>query len=329
MNDRVNQTWLRPLNYNPLPPLLENDNNCIQLKVHADLFDEEVDFESCWASKEVLKLIKKQQMEGYWIYPQARENTNRDNLNQYQTYRNFAKLVDMYSLDRSHAVIKKTAEYFFSVQTAQGDFRGIYDKQYTPNYTAGIAEMLIKAGYTDDVRIIRALDWLVKYRQTDGGWALPFRTRNHNIDVTYNYHETIEPDINQPSSYMVTSVVLRAFSIHPLFRERPEVKEAGELVSTYIFKRDKYPDRQDKKYWTQFVYPFCYSDLISVLDSLSLLGFSPQEPTIKKGLQWLIDEQLESGLWDLRISAGQDKETLQLYLDLAICKIFKQFYSTR
>ncbi|OJF94162.1 hypothetical protein [Alkalibacterium sp. 20] len=118
---------------------------------------------------------------------------------------------------------------------------------------------------------------------------------------------------------------MRAFAVHPLFRERQDVKEAGALVSAYIFKRDVYPDRQDKKHWTQFVYPFCYTDLISVLYSLSLLGCSPLQPDIEKGLQWLIDGQLESGSWDLKITAGRDRETLQLYLDLAICKLFKQF----
>ncbi|WP_423189797.1 hypothetical protein ACO1PF_02585 [Alkalibacterium sp. f15] len=325
MSDRLNQPWLKQLNYDPIPPLLKSTNECIKLKTSNELLEEEVSFESCWTSREVLQLVKKQQPEGCWKYPQNRKNTKMDNLDQYQTYRNLGKLVEMYNLDRSHSTIQKAADYFFSVQTAEGDFRGIYDKQYTPNYTAGIAELLIKAGYKEDPRIITALEWLLNNRQTDGGWALPFRTRKHNIGVSYDYHETIQPDFNQPSSYMVTGVVLRAFSVHPLFKGRQEIKDAGVLVSAYIFKRDVYPDRQDKKYWTQFVNPFCYTDLISVLDSLSLLGFSPLQPDIKKGLQWFSDGQLESGSWDLKITAGRDKETQQLYLDLAICRLFKQF----
>ncbi|MFO8068414.1 MAG: hypothetical protein R6U02_00220 [Alkalibacterium sp.] len=325
MSDRLNQPWLHQLNYDPIPSLLKSNNECIKLKTINTLFEEEASFESCWNLREVLKLVKKQQPEGYWNHPQNRKNTKMNNLNQYQTYRELGKLVEMYNLDRSHSAIQRAAEYFFSVQTVDGDFRGIYDKQYTPNYTAGIAELLIKAGYKEDLRVIAALEWLLNNRQNDGGWALPFRTKNHNIGVTYNYHETIDPDYNRPSSYMITGVVLRAFAVHPLFKGRQEIKEAGELVSDFIFKRDVYPDRQDKKYWTRFVYPFCYTDLISVLDSLSLLGFSPVQPNIEKGLQWFIDGQLESGSWDLKITAGQDKERLQLYLDLAICRVFKQF----
>lgn len=183
-----------------------------------------------------------------------------------------------------------------------------------------------KAGYAADSRVVTGLDWLLSCRQSDGGWALPFRTRDHSIAVTYNDHELIQPDSDRHSSYMVTAVVLRAFAAHPDYKERLEIKQAGDLVSRFIFKRDSYPDRQDKKYWKQLVYPFCYADLISVLDSLSQLGFSPRQPEIQEGLKWFVDEQLETGSWDLKITAGQNKEVIQMYLNLAICKIFKQFH---
>ncbi|OJF94163.1 hypothetical protein AX762_07995 [Alkalibacterium sp. 20] len=101
--------------------------------------------------------MKKQQPEGYWKYPQNRKNIQMDNLDQYQTYRNLGKLVEMYNLDRSHSAIQKASDYFFSVQTAKGHFRGIYDKQCTPNYTAGIAELLIKAGFKENPRILESL----------------------------------------------------------------------------------------------------------------------------------------------------------------------------
>lgn len=326
MTVQYNQPWLKQLNHNPVIPLLNNSSKCLELKICSELFDQKVNFQSCWNSQEVIRIIKKQRPEGFWNYPQNRTKTNPANLDQYHTYRNLGMLVEMYKLDRSHPSVQKAAKYFFSVQTAQGDFRGIYNKQYTPNYTAGIAELLIKAGYTEDKRVIMALEWLLTFRQNDGGWALPFRTKNFNIDVTYNYQETIEPDFGQPSSYMITGVVLRAFSEHHNYNERQEIKDAGELVSRHIFNRDTYADRQDKKYWTQFVYPFCYSDLISVLDSLSKLGFSPTLPNIQRGLKWFVDKQLETGLWDLKITRGQDKEMIQKYLDVAICNIFKQFY---
>ena len=92
-----------------------------------------------------------------------------------------------------------------------------------------------------------------------------------------------------------------------------------------MFKNDNYADRGTNKFWLQFVFPFCYTDLISALDSLSLLGFSEKELQIEKALNWFIDQQLPTGLWDFRITAGRNKETSQLWLALAVCRIFRRF----
>ena len=46
--------------------------------------------------------------------------------------------------------LEKAAEFLFQRQTTEGDFRGIYGTQYSPNYSAAIMELLIKSGYSDD-----------------------------------------------------------------------------------------------------------------------------------------------------------------------------------
>jgi hypothetical protein len=127
---------------------------------------------------------------------------------------------------------------------------------------------------------------------------------------------------------MVTGVVLRAFAAHPRYRESQEAKHAGRLLLNSLFKKDNYPDRGTSKYWLQFVFPFCYTDLISALDSLSLLGFSAQEPQIEKSLNWFIETQQENGTWNFKITAGRDQDTLQLWLALAVCRAFKRLCGT-
>jgi hypothetical protein len=107
--------------------------------------------------REPQSIIKKQYHDGSWKYPSKQDHSKEENLDQYQTFKNLGALVERFGFDKSHPAIKKTAEYFFSVQTDEGDFRGIYDKQYTPNYTAAIAELLIKSGYENDPRIERFL----------------------------------------------------------------------------------------------------------------------------------------------------------------------------
>jgi hypothetical protein len=81
-----------------------------------------------------------------------------------------------------------------------------------------------------------------------------------------------------------------------------------------------------KDYWLRFTFPFWYTDLISALDTLSLLGFSNQEPEIEKAFNWFVTHQRKNGMWELRITKGQNKEVTQAWLCLAICKIFKRLF---
>lgn len=324
MNETHMDDWNSRFRYDALSPLIESGNEAVTLFARRDLKEMRVSVQSLWQHREAQSLIKKQLPDGSWKYGASAE----ENLDQYQTFKNLATLIEKYGFNQSHPAIRKTAEYLFSFQTDEGDFRGIYDKQYTPNYTAAIAELLIKAGYTDDPRIERVFAWLLAARQQDGGWALPFRTRGYTIDVTYTHPTTIQADVSKPFSHMVTGVVLRAFAAHPRYKHAPEATYAGRMLAGSLFQRDRYADRGTSKYWLQFVFPFCYTDLISALDFLSQLGFLPEEPQIEKALNWFIENQQQSGLWRLKITAGRDKETLQLWLALAICRVFKRFYGT-
>ena len=91
-----------------------------------------------------------------------------------------------------------------------------------------------------------------------------------------------------------------------------------------MFKKDNYSDRAGQEYWLRFTFPFWFTDLISALDTLSLLGFSDQEPEIEKALHWFVTHQEKNGMWDLRITKGQNKDVTQAWLCLAISRIFKR-----
>jgi hypothetical protein len=122
----------------------------------------------------------------------------------------------------------------------------------------------------------------------------------------------------------VTGVVLRAFAAHPKYCHSEEAKAAGKLLASRFFKKDAYPDRGTVTFWTEFSFPFWFTDILSSLDSLSLLGFKMQDPQVKKAIDWLINAQSENGLWDVHLVRGKDKD-LNLWIALAICRVFKRF----
>jgi len=322
------ERWIKKLNFDPLHPLLTSENEAILFFTQRDLLGaKEIEpIETLWQLSQVTKVIRKQQDDGFWKYPGGDTSIrSRENYNQLETYRIIGELVEKYGVNKKHPAIQKAAEFLFSFQTEEGDFRGIYGTQYTPNYTAMIMEILIKAGYDDDPRIEKGFKWLISIRQSDGGWAIPFRTVGKKLDRSMLHSEILMPDYSKPTSHLVTGCVLRAFAAHLEFRKTKEAKFAGELLASRFFKRDKYSDRQAVNYWTRFTFPFWFTDLLSSLDALSYIGFSDDNPPIKEALDWFINNQEENGKWNLKLTKGSDKD-LPLWMGLAICRVFKRFY---
>ncbi len=321
------KNWLDEFKHNPISPLLDCGDEPISLWARRDLLDQTASVQDLWQLSEPQRILRRQKANGSWAYPAAKVSfRTAENYNQLETYRNLGILVEEYGFNQKHSAIHKTAEFLFSFQSREGDFRGIYGNQYSPNYSAGITELLVKAGYEGDARIEKAFRWLLAVRQKDGGWAIPFRTRDRKLDAISAPAKTIEPDVSKPFSHMVTGVVLRAFAAHPTYGKSKEARQAGELLLSSLFKKDHYPDRAGAEYWLRFSFPFWFTDLISALDSLSLLGFSAQEPQIEQALRWFKKNQQKTGFWELKILKGRNRDVLRLWLALAICRIFKRFY---
>jgi hypothetical protein len=186
-------------------------------------------------------------------------------------------------------------------------------------------ELLTKAGYADDSRIEEGFQWLLSIRQNDGGWAIPMRTAGIKLNTGILKAAALKPNKAKPFSHMLTAVVLRAFAAHDKYRTSKEARAAGELLASRFFEKDAYPDRQSVDFWLKFSYPFWFADLLSSLDSLSLMGFTINNPQIAKALDWFTARQQENGAWKLTLLRTRDKD-LSLWLTLAICRVFKKFH---
>lgn len=325
--------WLDELRYTPFPFLLGSGIGPLLYFTKRDLLGEDLGpVQSLWTNIEARRILARQQSDGSWKYPGAGSKKIRspEDYTQLETYRQLGLLVEKFGFDRTHRSIQRATEFLFAHQSDEGDFRGIYGPQYTPNYSAGIMELLIKAGYGDDRRIDKGFRWLLSMQQYDGGWAIPFRTVSGTspASITQAMHwGRLRPDRSKPSSHLVTGVVLRAFSAHHRYRKSEAARAAGQLLSTRFFKSDHYIDRRAPGFWESVSFPFWFTDIVSSLDSLSLLGFSPKDKEVGDALEWLRRRQAEDGSFHVRLLRTGDK-SLSQWVTLAICRVFKRFYST-
>jgi hypothetical protein len=319
--------WLEKLPYNPLDCLISSNNPAIEYFTKRDLLEEKVpSVKVLWDLSVPKSLFNRQQEDGSWKYPGGNKKIRSpENYNQLETFRQLGELVEKYGFNKNHSSIEKAAEFLFSCQTDEGDFRGIYGNQYATTYSSAIMELLIKAGYQEDPRIEKGFQWLISHRQEDGGWAIPLRTMNITYSDALQMKDLLQGDYRKPFSHLITGMVLRAFAAHHHYRNAPEAQNAGKLLMSRFFQRDKYVDRQDKKYWESVSFPFWFTNIVTSLDSLYFLGFGVEEAPIQLSLDWLVEKQKEDGTFDLKLLLIRDKD-LKYWITLVICRIFKRYY---
>ena len=312
---------MKYLRHDTVAVLLAAGDPALVNTARRDLLGEEIPAGSLGELPVARRIIARQQPDGRWRYqggnPDVRSRAAYDQL---ETYRQLAVLVGKYGLDRRHPAVTAAAAFLASFQAGEGDYRGIYGHQYTPNYSAAITEVLLRAGYEGSPQVESTMRWLLAMRQDDGGWAIPARTLGLNLEAILSARQALEPDRSQPSSHLITGIVLRALAGHPGYRHASATRQAADLLKSRFFRRDAYPDRAAPSYWLVFSYPYWWTDLLSALDSLAQIGLRAGDPGIARGVAWFIDNQEPNGLWNTGHNRPKGRHSDQ-WVGLAVCRM--------
>ena len=317
--------WIDLLRINPLDKLLLSKNPALLYFVERDLLNHKVaSIETLWKLPEPNKFINKQKAIGSWKYPGNTSNNEiGTNYELLETFRNLRYLVEKYGFSHAQPNLQKAVDFIFSCQTSEGDIRGILSNQYMPYYMGAILELIIKAGYGNDERTMKGLDWLLAMRQNDGAWFIPLQSYKITYLNQVAKDDPIPPDRTKPFSHLATGMILRAFAAHSQYKSLPEIKKAGDLLKSRFLKPDAYNDHKAIKYWTNFQFPFWWTDLLSALDTLGKLGFTCEDADIVKGLDWFIQHQEEDGLWK---AYYEKRPEMDLWVSLAVCRVLKYYF---
>jgi hypothetical protein len=321
----VKGEWLTGLPVDPVPVLLGCGHPAIEAFARRDILDDRsVRVTALWELPEARRILERQRNDGRWRYrnpkPEIRTVNDYDQL---ETYRQLSVLVHCFGFDRRHPAVEAARGFLAAFQTGQGDYRGIYGQQYTPNYSAAITEVLIHAGYSRDPQVDATMRWLLSMRQDDDGWAIPSRTRGERLELTRTGTTPIEPDRTRPSSQLVTGIVLRAFAAHPRHRHSTATRDAGRWLARRLFLRDHYPDHAAPSYWTVFSYPFWWTDLLSALDIFTTLRWNAGDPAVASAVAWFADHQDPGGLWNPGRNRPKGPNS-DHWVALAVCRALRR-----
>jgi hypothetical protein len=338
--------WISLLKHNPIEPLLGSNSEVIIYFTRRDLLEKEVSaLDYVWNLPEPQKILRRQQADGSWKASHSRATKNSGvKYALVETWRHLRYLIEQYGFNKKHQAIEKASEFLFSCQTDEGDIRGILANQYADYYTGAIIYLLIKAGYENDPRTMKGLQWLIRIRQSDGGWVglpglvgIPNLTWKETCDLTSNKNRVTSTafDKSRPFSAQATGMAIRAFAVHPTYNKSEYALVAARLLKSKFFKKDNWTSYEHPDNWVRFQFPFWWNNLVSALDSISLIGLSREDEDIQNALKWLSDHQERNGLWKESYSRihkaheSRRSHEAQLWISLAICRILKRFYGNR
>ncbi len=332
--------WPKQFKYDPVKPLIESANPAVFYYTQRDLLQRTVAAPSAslWTLTAPQRIISRQEPGGWW-----QALGKNEDFYLVETFKQLQTLVYQYEFDKSHPAVASGCEYLFSRQTEEGDFRGFLGSQYAPYYTGLVTALLIKAGYVDDPRIEKGLQWLLSMRQNDGGWVIgspgwlgipDFKWSDITEMVSDKNAPTLHSfDKSRPFAHSGTGMVLRAFAAHPKYRNSPAALKAAHLLKSHFLKSDNYNSYKHPDNWLRFEYPFWWNNLAAALDSVSLIGIPPSNPDIRRALDWFIANQTETGLWKVSYSKihksppNRKTEEERLWISLAVCRVFQRYFN--
>jgi hypothetical protein len=155
-----------------------------------------------------------------------------------------------------------------------------------------MAAALIRIGYSGDARVKKALEWLAKVQNRDGGWLCPY-WKAHMRD--------------KHGCFMGTICALEALSEVPKQNLTSELKEtvsrgAEFLLMHRLFKADHHDYRPINQAWLQLSFPwFAGYSFLRGLDVLTKLGYVKDE-RLSDAVEALLRKRLRSGAWILENS---------------------------
>jgi hypothetical protein len=311
--------WAKISRENPVEWLLEKVNPSIRYFTLRDIFGKSENDPQLIAAKRAIseskiltRILHKQKLQGYWEEP--------DNPYHPKYKSSYWQIMALGQLgaDKTNERVKRACEYIFQFQHQEGGFSSYTKERASEEYallmkkgkklpsheewvsskvfehqysclTGNIVAALARMGYSNDSRVSRALKWLVKIQNEDGGWLCPY-WKAHIRDKHGCFYGTICP--------------LEAFSEVKKECWNKEIKKTVEkgaefLLMHHLFKADHHDYKVISKYWLKFSFPWFYGyNILRGLDVLTKLGYVNDE-RLKDAVEILLKKRQTDGTWIL------------------------------
>ena len=311
--------WSQFLKESPVDWLLEKMNPSVRYFTLRGILGKGEDDSQVVAAKRAIpesqvvkRILRKQNPEGYWEEP-----ANPYHHKYKSSYWQIMTLGQL-GVDKTNERVKKACEYIFQFQLEDGGFSSYTEERAARDYkrllekgktlrsrrewipslvfehqysclTGNMVAALIRLGYEDDLRVNKAVEWLIKIQNVDGGWLCPY-WKAHIKDKHGCFHGTI--------------CTLEAFSEikteHLTKKMNDAIEKGAEFLLVHrLFKADHHDYKVINQSWLKFGFPWFWRyNVLRGLDVLTKLGYVTDE-RLSDAVQVLLQKRREDGTWIL------------------------------
>ncbi|NIM95784.1 MAG: hypothetical protein GTO18_18955 [Anaerolineales bacterium] len=317
--------WIDKLRADPTEWLLEPENAPVRYWTLVDILDLPPDDEEVLAARELIvayppvtELLENQNRDGYWgkqdyYLPRA----------SYGTFWVLTVLGDL-GLTAENEQVRLACDFMFTHQRENGAFcrrrriRGegwVWQEDASPCTHARIVRFLIQFGYGNDPRVRNGIDWLLPIQRDDGMWFCRAEGRYGCLRATID--------------------LLRIAAIDTHTAGYPSIPPAAQAVCKLLMepRMSRYHVGEKWGTWECLKYPYFGFSVISALDALAKLGFTPDAPKVSAAVDYLLSRQSPDGTWPMDenwssppIDFGQPNEPNK-WLTLDAMRAIKLLYS--
>jgi hypothetical protein len=313
--------WSQISQQSPIDWLLEKSNPSVRYFTLRDVIGKpEDDLEVINARKSIAesaivqKIFRKQSPRGYW------EKADSPYLPKYKSSYWTIMLLSRLGVDRTDEDMARACEFILQFQLDEGGFSSesipsalreyeyrLKKSQELPSQqeftsslisesqlsclTGNMVSALIRAGYADDPRVKKALKWLVRIQNRDGGWLCPY-WKAHVRD--------------KHGCFMGTICPMEAFSEVPKQNITKEIgaaisKGAEFLLSHRLFRADHHDYRIINQAWLRLSFPWFGYSILRGLDVLTKLGYV-NDHREDDAAEIILQKRQSNGAWILEDS---------------------------
>jgi hypothetical protein len=316
----IKPEWVSVLKHNPISKLIYSKKPAIVFEAFRDLF--QLDYSDEHYKDSESKVNKQEKINRLLrepnFLPTDQKSSDENDLNQEEGTLFFRQLV------RAHHVAQLGGRRFLmpaqdvivsllKFQKDSGRFPLFY------HHHAHATWLLLRMGMEGNRFVDKAIHWILKRQRDDGGWL------HRSMIPEGESYSTAE------SCLWTTAEVLQLLATRKVNIQSAQIKNMCEFMLDRVLKENTTSFFKSDDNWNRFGISFkgdamFQGGTLKVLESVISCGYNPSDPRVKKMYQWLLETQMDNGLFP---SIQNQNPIADLWVTLRVLKIVKAIETTR